>query len=127
MPEVLKQAVRGTPVAALLLAFAGSAQAQSVAVPKSFELCAACHSMAAGEHVNGPSLAKLINRQAGSVESFRYSGPMKRSGLVWDAQTLRKFLTDPQATVPGNRMPFSGMDNPAQVTEVLDYLIKAAR
>ncbi len=127
MREVLKKAARGAAAGGLLLSWGGLALAQAVAAPKSFEVCVACHSLAPGEHVNGPSLAKLINRPAGSVESFRYSGPMKRSGLVWDAQTLRKFLADPQGTVPGNRMPYSGAESPAQLAELMDYLGKVAR
>ena len=113
---------------AALAAFAavtGGGGVHAQAVPKSFEVCMACHSFKPGENVNGPSLAKLMNRQAGSVEGFRYSGPLKRSGIVWNAQTLRQFLTGPQAMVPGNRLPYSGAESPAQVNELVEYLSKA--
>jgi hypothetical protein len=39
-----------------------------------FQACAACHSTTPGEHMTGPSLAKIWQRKAGTVESFhRYS------------------------------------------------------
>jgi len=110
-------------VALAAIALGGPALAQPV--PKSFEVCMACHSFKPGENINGPSLAQVMGRQAGSVEGFRYSGPLKRSGITWNAQTLRQFLTDPQGMVPGNRMPYSGAETPAQVNELVEYLSKA--
>lgn len=110
--------------AILLAALALGAPAQAQPVPKSFEVCMACHSFKPGENINGPSLAKVMGRQAGGVEGFRYSGPLKRSGITWNAQTLRQFLADPQALVPGNRMPYSGAESPAQLNELVEYLSK---
>jgi cytochrome c len=89
---------------------------------KSFAACAACHSVKAGENGTGPSLHKLIGRSAGTSEGFRYSGPMKRSGIVWDEATLAKFLRNPQEAVPGNRMPFSGMTDEAALKALVQYL-----
>ncbi|WP_342131841.1 c-type cytochrome [Hydrogenophaga sp. OTU3427] len=101
-----------------------AAQAQVAAAPKAFETCVACHSFKAGEHLNGPSLHQLIQRRAGSVEGFRYSGPMKRSSVVWDAASLRDFLKNPQALMPGNRMPYSGTDNNAELDELVAFLVR---
>ncbi|HYS90151.1 MAG TPA: c-type cytochrome, partial [Bradyrhizobium sp.] len=54
-----------------------------------FQACAACHSKTAGEHMTGPSLAKIWARKAGTVEGFqRYSEAMKKVSLVWTDQTL---------------------------------------
>jgi hypothetical protein len=36
---------------------------------------------------------------------------MKRSGITWTAETLDKYIADPQAFIPGNRMPYAGMAN----------------
>jgi cytochrome c len=94
---------------------------------KTFETCAACHSLAEGVNGTGPSLHNLIGRKAGTAEGFRYSGPMKRSGITWDEATLSKFLADPQATVPGNRMPFSGVTDPAALKAVVQYLQTATK
>ena len=49
-----------------------------------FQTCAACHSTVPGEHMTGPSLAKIWQRKAGTVEGFsRYSEAMKHVDLVW--------------------------------------------
>jgi cytochrome c len=105
---------------------ATSAQAGDLG-QKSFELCVACHSVKAGENGVGPSLHNLIGRSAGTSEGFRYTGPMKRSGIVWDEQTLTTFLRNPQAAVPGNRMPFSGMADEAALKALVQYLQTATR
>lgn len=107
---------------AVAIALMAGAPARAESPPKAFEACAACHSLRPGEHQTGPSLHGVMGRRAGSAEGFRFSGPMRRSGLLWDADTLRRFLVEPQALVPGNRMPFSGMESPAELDAVLRYL-----
>ncbi|GAC1421550.1 MAG: cytochrome c family protein [Burkholderiaceae bacterium] len=94
---------------------------------KSFEVCIACHSLNAGEHGVGPSLYQIMGRAAGSAEGFRFSGPMKRSGIVWDRTTLSAFIRNPQEAIPGTRMPFSGMNDQTSIGAIVDYLEKAAK
>jgi len=36
---------------------------------------------------------------------FPYSKALKDSKLIWNAETLDRFLTDPMTTVPGTTMP----------------------
>ncbi|MFL6676067.1 MAG: c-type cytochrome [Massilia sp.] len=114
-------------LAAAAALFATTAQAADDLGKKSFETCVACHSVKAGENGVGPNLNKLIGRTAGSAEGFRYSGPMKRSGIVWDEKNLADFLRNPQQVVPGNRMPFSGMSDEAAVKALVQYLGSATR
>jgi cytochrome c len=88
-----------------------------------FQPCAACHSVEPGVHLTGPSLARIWNRRAASVEGFtRYSEPLRKSGVVWDAAALDRWLTDPQALVPGNVMTFPGVKDPAQRADLIAYL-----
>jgi cytochrome c len=94
---------------------------------KSFAACAACHSLKQGENGTGPTLHNLIGRQAGSAEGFRFSGPMKRSGITWNRDTLSAFLRAPQEAVPGNRMPFSGMTDEAALKALVAYLESASK
>ena len=49
---------------------------------------------------------------------------MKRSGIVWTPQTIDKFITDPQATVPANRMPYAGMTNAGDRADLIAFLQK---
>ena len=47
---------------------------------------------------------------------------MKTSAIVWDEESLAAFVSDPQQTVPGNRMPFAGISEPADVIELVKFL-----
>lgn len=64
----------------------------------------------------------MFGTKAGEVAGFRFSGPMKRSGLTWDAATLDKYLENPQALVPGTRMPYSGMADAEKRAALVKYL-----
>jgi cytochrome c len=86
-----------------------------------FAACSACHSINGIEGL-GPHLNGLIGRKAGSVAGFSFSPAMKRANIVWDAQSLDKFLADPQQGVPGNRMPFSGLSDAAKRADIAVYL-----
>jgi cytochrome c len=92
-----------------------------------FIQCAACHSLEPDENKQGPSLARIFGRKAGSVEDFNYSDANKNSGIVWDEATLRKYLPDPQAVVPGTKMAFPGLKDPKQVEDVIAYLKEATK
>lgn len=94
---------------------------------RAFELCAACHSLVADEQRVGPSLHGLIGRAAGKEVGFRYSGPMKRSGVVWNEEALSDFLKNPQEKIPGNRMPFSGITDDATLKALIGYLKQATQ
>lgn len=106
-------------LAAALLGFATSLAQAAPEAPEVYAPCAACHS--GKPDALGPDLAGVLGRTAGSAPGFRYSGPLKRSGIVWTRQTLREWLIDPQALVPGNRMPWSGT-SPEEADRIAAYL-----
>jgi cytochrome c len=108
--------------AGLLFALAASAAAAADADhgKQVFQACAACHSDK--PDALGPNLAGVIGRKAGSRDDFRYSNAMMRAGFDWDAGNLRQYLTDPQAKVKGNRMPFAGLSDPKDVDDVVAYI-----
>jgi cytochrome c len=88
-----------------------------------FRQCMACHSVAAGEQMTGPSLAQIWNRKAGSVEGFlRYSEPMKRADVVWNETTLDKWLANPEKFLPGTTMTFPGLKEGQTRQDVVAYL-----
>jgi cytochrome c len=113
--------------AAAYLAAAGVAHADGDAArgEKKFEECAACHKIAPGEDNVGPSLHGVFGRKAGTLTDFRYSPALKRSGITWTAQTLDTFLADPQKVVPANRMPYAGLADASDRTDLIAYLQKA--
>ena len=113
--------------AAATLAAAGMARADGDAArgEKKFEECAACHKIERGENDMGPSLHGVFGRKAGTLADFRYSPALKRSGITWSAQTLDTFLADPQKVVPANRMPYAGLADASDRTDLIAYLQKA--
>ena len=114
--------------AAVVLA-AGAARADGDAArgEKRFEECATCHSTERGVNNVGPSLFGVLGRKAGEIADFRYSPAMRTSGITWSAQTLDKFIADPQQEVPGNRMPFAGMPDAGDRADLIAYLQKATK
>jgi cytochrome c len=52
---------------------------------------------------------------------------MKRSGIVWTPETLDKYIADPQAAIPANRMPYAGMADAGDRADLIAYLIKATK
>ena len=63
---------------------------------KVFKKCVACHSLQESKNKIGPSLYNLLGRKAGSVDGYKYSKAMKNSDVVWDEESLDKFLTKPR-------------------------------
>jgi cytochrome c len=92
-----------------------------------FGECAACHKLDAGANGMGPSLHGVFGRKAGELTDFRYSPALKRSGIVWSPQTMETYLTDPQALVPGNRMPYAGMADARDRADLIAYLLKTTQ
>src|SRR3546814_12567703 len=70
-----------------------------------YRTCVACHSLEAGSHLTGPSLAGLWQGPAGKVEGFaRYSAGLRSADFDWDATVLDAWLADPRAMIPDTRM-----------------------
>jgi nitrite reductase (NO-forming) len=75
-----------------------------------------------GKNGVGPSLAGIVGKKAASVQGYNYSSAMKSSNLTWDAATLDVYLTDPQKTVPGNKMPFPGLKTDNERNSLIAFL-----
>ena len=92
-----------------------------------FEQCAACHSLDGTGDYDGPTLKGVMGRKAGALEDYRYSAAMKRSDVVWDAAGLDKYVADPQALIPGNRMAFAGIGDKTQRDDLIAFLAVATK
>jgi cytochrome c len=110
-----------------LLSGAARADGDAAKGEAKFQECAACHKLEAGVNNVGPSLHGIIGRKAGEIADFRYSPAIKRSGITWTPEAIDKFITDPQAMVPANRMPYAGLADPAARADLIAYLQKATQ
>ena len=93
--------------------------------PDGFAQCAACHAVAKGApHGLGPNLWGIAGSKAGELAGYQFSPALKASGLVWDEETLNKWLENPRALVPGNKMSFSGIRDEAKRKELVTWLLQ---
>ena len=114
--------------AALLLLSAGGALAQDAAAgEKAFNKCRACHQVGeTAKNMVGPKLNGLFGRKAGSIEGFKYSEANTKSGVSWDEATFAKYIADPKAAMPGNKMVFPGIKNDKEIADLIAFLRRFA-
>jgi cytochrome c len=86
--------------------------------------CTGCHTL--DQNREGPMLRNVFGRTAGSVKDFEYSEALKKSQLVWDEQTLEKWLSNPDEFVPGNNMGFR-MAKPQERQDLIRFLRAGAQ
>jgi cytochrome c len=113
----------------IMLSHAAAAESGSAANgERLYRACAACHSLAPGRNLTGPSLAELWNRKSGSLSSFwRYSPALKSAAIIWNDDTLDEWIKDPQHLIPGNAMTFPGIDDARQRRDLIAYLKDATQ
>jgi cytochrome c len=123
---VLRIAIAPTAIVATLLFAApgatGAAPADPAKARVAFQACAACHSDKAGVTRLGPSLAGVFGKPAAQAKGFRYSPALAKAKLRWDRKTLDAFIANPKAVVPGNRMTYPGVSDPAKRAAIIDYM-----
>lgn len=85
--------------------------------------CFACHSIA--DNGPGPRHQGLFGRISGTQEGFAYSDALKAARITWDAQTIDRWLADPNAFVPGNRMVVRMAHDPQDRADLIAYLRQA--
>lgn len=81
--------------------------------------CTGCHAIDADRE--GPRLAGVFGRRAGSVAGFDYSAGLKNSGMTWNDSTLDRWLTDPESMVPDTKMDFH-VARPQERADLIAYL-----
>lgn len=86
--------------------------------------CGGCHSL--DRDKEGPRLGGVYGRMSGTVDSFQYSDALKNSKIKWDAESLDKWLTDPEQVVPNNDMAFH-LENAGERREIIAHLQENSR
>lgn len=88
-----------------------------------FKRCVACHTVdKGGRNGIGPNLHGIVGAPVAANPDFSYSGAMKAKGGVWDEATLDAYLEAPMKALPGTRMAFAGVIDPADRKALILYL-----
>ena len=108
---------------ALVAGVSAAAAQDAAAGEKVFAKCKICHQI--GENAKnfvGPVLNGVVGRKAGTYPGYNYSEANKTSGITWDEATLKVYLKDPKAKVPGTKMVFPGLTSDEDIANVIAYL-----
>lgn len=118
--------VIATVAASVLWMASANSSAQSVERGRTVyqEHCAGCHSVDA--HREGPAHRGVVGRRAGALKDYTYSPALRGSKLLWTRATLRAWLTDPEALIPGQAMDYS-LDDAQERDDVVAYLATLRR
>jgi serine/threonine protein kinase/cytochrome c2 len=85
--------------------------------------CAQCHDWTStGLNRVGPSLYRIAGAPLASRPDFSYSPALQRKGGRWDDNMFNRYLTNPQAAVPGTSMAFAGLSNPQDVADLIAFM-----
>jgi len=88
-----------------------------------FLRCASCHDISATASAKiGPNLKGVVGRPSGSLAGYHYSPAMMQAHLVWNEPTLDRWLTQPNAVVPGTAMGFAGLPSAPDRAAIIAYL-----
>ncbi len=82
--------------------------------------CGACHSL--DEHGPGPRHRGVVGRRAGGEPDYDYSPALRDSNIVWTSATLDRWLANPSAFVPGNKMVVRLADDSRDRADLIAYL-----
>ena len=121
---MMRRAVWKLMTAAMALAFAlagASASKPDADVGRAlFERrCTGCHALDGLKA--GPPLRGVFGKPVARNPRYPYSDALKNARFSWDEATLDRWLTDPDAIVPGNDMSFR-LDNSAERADIIAYL-----
>ena len=91
-----------------------------------FKVCRPCHQVGpSARNGIGPTLNGIVGSKAGTIAGFTYSEANKEAGtkgLVWTEDNLFKYLENPAAFMPGNKMTYAGMKDDTDRRDLIAYL-----
>lgn len=87
-------------------------------------VCTSCHSFEeGGANKVGPNLYNVLGEQIGQgAGGYAFSEAMAGHGGTWTYEDLDQFLAAPRQYIPGTKMSFAGVSDPAQRADIIAYL-----
>ena len=99
------------------------AQADADKGKRVFNKCKACHTIEqGGKNGIGPNLWKVVGRQPGTHEGFKYSDALTGLKDPWTLESLSAFLLKPKDYAPGTKMTFVGLKKDSDRANLLAFL-----
>jgi cytochrome c len=90
--------------------------------------CKSCHTLErGGASAAGPNLYAVFGRMSGTARGYGYSEVMRQFAIVWNDETLARYLRNPKADMPGTKMMFAGLRRKDQIDDLIAYLKEATR
>ncbi|WP_394805282.1 c-type cytochrome [Kordiimonas aquimaris] len=89
---------------------------------KLYGRCKGCHAFEYNRV--GPKHCGLKGRRAGSLDGYRFSEAMKQSGIVWNVETLDRFLKSPTKVIPRTSMGYGGVKDDAERRLLVAYMLQ---
>lgn len=68
----------------------------------------------------------MVGRRAGALKDFGYSPALSASRILWTRATLKAWLRDPEALIPGQGMDYQ-LDQARDREDVVAYLATLKR
>jgi cytochrome c len=91
---------------------------------RAFGKCKACHTIEQGGRQGvGPNLWNVVGGPKAHIDGFAYSPTLAAMHSdVWSYENLDQFLASPRDYVPGTKMSFAGLKDPAERAAVIIYM-----
>lgn len=86
--------------------------------------CSSCHST--DTNGDGPAHRGVVGRRAGALKDFDYSPALRNSKILWTRATLKAWLTNPEALIPGQGMDYQ-LEDARDREDVVAYLATLKR
>ncbi|MBX9932708.1 MAG: c-type cytochrome [Methylobacterium sp.] len=94
-----------------------------------FRACVACHTLKPNEGQRaGPTLSGVFGRRIATAPDYRFSEPLKKLDIVWDARTIAElFEVGPARYTPGTKMPEQTIRDQSDREALVRFLERATR
>lgn len=123
----MKKLISLASIAVAVVSFSGGANAKMSQGERLWYQCRSCHTLKSGDrHMVGPNIHGIINASAGTREGFGYSAALAESDIVWDLETLDRWIEKPNDVLRGHRMVYVGMKDAEKRAILIQYIIENA-